>query len=225
MHWADVKKVGNEMRVILSLMATAMVAVPATAATFMNGSFEQPGGAPIRRFLTDGDTFVTGWTNNGGFQIYESSGQDSIAAGEGAYYVSFGHNGAIGGTLSQTFDTVINQAYTVNYLVRQQQGNDSAQSLTAEIVGGPSVLNGALSATDWLAGITLSFVATNASTTLRFRDSSTSGSFANVALDAVSVIGAGPAVPEPASWAMMIAGFGMTGAAMRRRSRKLVFAV
>lgn len=28
---------------------------------------------------------------------------------------------------------------------------------------------------------------------------------------------AGPAVPEPATWAMLIAGFGLTGAAMRRR--------
>jgi hypothetical protein len=26
-----------------------------------------------------------------------------------------------------------------------------------------------------------------------------------------------PGVPEPASWAMLIAGFGLTGAAMRRR--------
>lgn len=26
-----------------------------------------------------------------------------------------------------------------------------------------------------------------------------------------------PAVPEPASWAMLIAGFGLTGAALRRR--------
>jgi hypothetical protein len=33
-----------------------------------------------------------------------------------------------------------------------------------------------------------------------------------------------PAVPEPASWAMMIGGFGMTGAAMRRTRAKLRFA-
>jgi hypothetical protein len=26
-----------------------------------------------------------------------------------------------------------------------------------------------------------------------------------------------PAIPEPATWAMLIAGFGLTGAAMRRR--------
>lgn len=33
-----------------------------------------------------------------------------------------------------------------------------------------------------------------------------------------------PAVPEPASWALMIGGFGLAGAAMRVRSRKLAFA-
>ncbi len=32
------------------------------------------------------------------------------------------------------------------------------------------------------------------------------------------------AVPEPATWAMMIAGFGMVGGAMRRRSTKVAFA-
>ncbi len=33
--------------------------------------------------------------------------------------------------------------------------------------------------------------------------------------------GPGPGVPEPATWAMLIAGFGMVGAASRRRSRAL----
>jgi hypothetical protein len=39
-----------------------------------------------------------------------------------------------------------------------------------------------------------------------------------------STPGPGPAVPEPASWAMMIAGFGLTGAAMRRRRSTAVAA-
>nr|WP_243450482.1 PEPxxWA-CTERM sorting domain-containing protein [Polymorphobacter glacialis] len=35
---------------------------------------------------------------------------------------------------------------------------------------------------------------------------------------------AGTAVPEPASWALLIAGFGLTGAAMRRRRQAIVAA-
>ena len=38
-----------------------------------------------------------------------------------------------------------------------------------------------------------------------------------------SVVGAGP-VPEPATWAMMIAGFGLAGAATRRARRSVSFA-
>ncbi|MBS0504308.1 MAG: PEP-CTERM sorting domain-containing protein [Proteobacteria bacterium] len=38
-------------------------------------------------------------------------------------------------------------------------------------------------------------------------------------LIAFDAIGYDVAVPEPATWAMMIAGFGFVGAAMRRRRR------
>ncbi len=41
-------------------------------------------------------------------------------------------------------------------------------------------------------------------------------------LDAVSI--SSGAVPEPASWAMMVGGFGLVGAGMRARTRKLSFA-
>jgi hypothetical protein len=33
-----------------------------------------------------------------------------------------------------------------------------------------------------------------------------------------------PSVPEPASWAMMVGGFGLLGAAIRRRRANAVFA-
>ena len=36
--------------------------------------------------------------------------------------------------------------------------------------------------------------------------------------------GAAGAVPEPASWAMMLGGFGLVGGAMRRRKAKISFA-
>jgi PEP-CTERM motif len=44
----------------------------------------------------------------------------------------------------------------------------------------------------------------------------------NVSLTATTGI---PSVPEPASWALMIAGFGLVGAAMRRRVARVSFAV
>lgn len=39
-----------------------------------------------------------------------------------------------------------------------------------------------------------------------------------------SVLAVGPGVPEPATWAMMIAGFGLAGAAMRRRATTIAYA-
>ena len=42
----------------------------------------------------------------------------------------------------------------------------------------------------------------------------------NIRFD-VRAIDSGSAVPEPATWAMMIAGFGLVGAAMRRRNGKM----
>ncbi len=40
----------------------------------------------------------------------------------------------------------------------------------------------------------------------------------------IATLTAAPAVPEPASWALMIGGFALAGAAMRRRSARVVFA-
>ena len=55
------------------------------------------------------------------------------------------------------------------------------------------------------------------SVTLRVNAKSALG-IDNLAFD-IRQIAAPGAVPEPASWAMMIAGFGLTGGAMRRRPR------
>ena len=40
-------------------------------------------------------------------------------------------------------------------------------------------------------------------------------------LDAIGLVNFGSAVPEPATWAMMITGFGLAGSALRRRKAVL----
>ncbi len=47
--------------------------------------------------------------------------------------------------------------------------------------------------------------------------------FSGLATYAEATTGLASLVPEPASWAMMIGGFGMVGAAMRRRGAKIRF--
>ena len=89
-------------------------------------------------------------------------------------------------------------------------GGDSFSTAT---VGGP---------THYFAGwygVTQNFVATNSSQLLSFLSVGTPSGLPPVALlDGVSLT----AVPEPASWALMIAGFVMVGAAARRRTVRAV---
>lgn len=67
------------------------------------------------------------------------------------------------------------------------------------------------------------FTATGASTTLGFYNASANG-VTEVGLDdiALTAVGSTGAVPEPATWAMMIVGFGAVGSVMRRRTRATV---
>ena len=69
-----------------------------------------------------------------------------------------------------------------------------------------------------------SFTARAPSETLTFTETTPPGSLASPIIDNVAVApggsGAGPPPPEPATWAMMILGFGMVGLALRRRGAR-----
>jgi Protein of unknown function (DUF642)/PEP-CTERM motif len=198
-------------------------AAPASAAILVNGSFESPGGGPVRNALTT--NYMPGWTYSnptGSLDIYESDDQDGLTAADGTYYVSFGHNDTSGGSISQHFATVAGGLYTVNYSVAEQQGDSADQVMRATVVNGLQTLstdNGALTL-GFLPGTTLTFIATGSSATLTFFDATPPGGGApsNLALDAVTVSGPqSGAVPEPASWALMLIGVGCLGAGLRTR--------
>jgi PEP-CTERM motif len=58
---------------------------------------------------------------------------------------------------------------------------------------------------------------------LQWGPDSNNGGLDNIRFDVRRIVG--PAVPEPATWAMMLAGFGIVGGAMRRRRATGVFAI
>lgn len=83
--------------------------------------------------------------------------------------------------------------------------------------GRPNAALGLVASGEPYTPYSISFVAGNAGTLNAFAGTASADNIGPV-LDNFSLsIGAAGAVPEPATWAMMIFGFGLTGAAMRRR--------
>ena len=222
-------------------LAASLFATAANASTNLltNGSFETPGGAPIRdQIVCDGScpgqaavaggSDIAGWTYNGvGFAIYESSGSDVINASNGNYYVSWGHLSAVGEALSQTVSTVSGVFYTLTYDITQQQSSDSSQQIGASItsVGG---LNLTASNTNinngvdgFTAGAPITFTGDGTLVTVTLTDL-VNADGANTGIDNVSLVSGVAGVPEPATWALMLVGFGVVGYAMRKRVRTTV---
>lgn len=205
-------------------LALAGAAGHASAAAFTNGSFELPGGASVRERITTGT--VPGWTyvSNNSYDIYESDNQDGLPAANGTHYVSFGHNGTYGGSIFQTFNTVVGSSYTVTYAVAEQQGNDPSQVMRAIVSNGAQTLSADNTnlTLGFLAGTAITFVAQTDLTTLTFLDATPAGGggASNLALDAVAIngsFGSAGGVPEPAAWSLMLLGVGGVGALARRR--------
>ena len=212
---------------VAAALGAALIAPSAMAQSFTNGDFETYHGGPapasIRDLLIDGDTRVDGWTHrsNGAYDIYENDTQDGLTAFDGTHYVSFGHNGTTGGTLSQSFASVLGTIYTLGYHFAEQQGSDPTGSTFDVWIDGALAGNSGNAAYNvWGAG-SLQFAGTGNLVSILFRDATTTGNGSNLALDGVTLNGvAGSSVPEPATWAMMLAGMSLVGVGMRRRGTK-----
>lgn len=209
---------------VLAIMAAA----PASAANLLtNGSFEDIGAGAAPEgwggltYYTDGThpghVALPGWTVLDGSVDLTGTHTTWGPAATGDYSLDI--NGWEAGTISQSFDTVVGKLYQVSFAYSRNAAG-APDPATADVSAGGSIFhvsaanNPALYGTGgnmlWQQG-GFSFVGTGHDT---IQLKATVPGNGGVFFDAVSVSGG---VPEPATWALMISGFGLAGAALRRR--------
>lgn len=191
------------MRKTLQTLAFCLLAstsVPSLANLVVNGSFES------------GD--FTGWTqvNDTSFTGVDCSG---VIATDGVCGAFFGPLDPGGGGIIQSITTVAGGVYNLSFDLQNDGPPPNAFGL---------FWDGSFVGIDFdvdmfpYATFTAQLTASGTSTDLGFifYHEPSFWDLDNITLNA--------AVPEPASWAMMIAGFGLVGGAARRRVAKVTYA-
>jgi choice-of-anchor C domain-containing protein len=197
------------MRLVLAFAAAVLLAGSAQAAIIVNGSFEQGPNPGDFTTLGAGDTQITGWTVTSGSIDYIGGYWN---ASDGVRSIDMSGDGP--GAISQSFATISGRDYVVTF---DFAGNpDDAITKLLDVSAGENFAQYSYSGTprplEWTPQV-FNFFALGSQTTLTFAGGN-SGPW-GAALDNVNV--SLVAVPEPATWAMLILGFGMVGAASRRR--------
>ena len=210
----------RKLALVPAAAAALSLAAPATAATtIFSENFESGLGV----FTTSGQVGI-----NTGQAYADCCGAFGSAAALANHFVAFGSGGLPAGTLSTTFNTVAGVEYTLTFeraalgAPADNLGSDS--SLQFDFDGG---IGGLVAVTDVNNNLDsgfltthFNFIATGSTTTLSITsfDEAVFDRNLDQILDNISVtVAEVAAVPEPASWAMMLVGFAGMGLAMRRR--------
>jgi hypothetical protein len=176
------------------VLATAISAGAAHAELVTNGGFET------------GD--FTGWTQTGNTGATDVS--DGAVAASGTFGAFFGPVGSPGG-ITQSLVTVSGAAYVVSYDLLIEGGTPSSALVT---FGGQTVLSliNPVAAPFTHHSVVVSATGSLTNLAFSFQDDPDFFFLDNVSVQAVEV-------PEPATWATVIVGLGMVGAARGRRRR------
>ncbi|TPE63619.1 PEP-CTERM sorting domain-containing protein [Sandaracinobacter neustonicus] len=224
-------------RIGFTALTFAALSGGAQAANLLtNGSFEQPVLSAMSTniaFYGLGSTAMTGWTVDklpGGDAVVQLTNNSAFAGLTGTDGVQWldltGNVGRGAGVLSNGVATTAGTNYLVSFDVGAVYYNGSYGAATVDLyvnnalAGSYTVQPGATNGFNWVR-YSYGFAGTGAPVTIGLYASKSLGSsnlgvgLDNVVMEAKAPVV--PGVPEPASWALMIAGFGLTGAAVRRR--------
>ena len=193
-----------------------------------NGSFESPiVGAGGYAIVGAGNSF-TGWDVVGVGNVAPISGTFSgfgatLNAQDGAQWIDMTGATTTGAGIQQSVSTAPGQVYRLSFWVGNIASGGSTSKIDVKVDGATlfSATNSTLTpgAFVW-ERFSTTFTATGSTTTLAFFNGDPSGDDNN-GLDNISLAAA---VPEPATWALMILGFGGAGAVVRSRRRSALTA-
>lgn len=209
--------------------AAICVAAPASANLLVNGSFEDssfngPGGYVLG--LTGND--VPGWyiPSSDGTYPWGLTNTNTFGGGPadtGNQWLVLGEaNTAESFTIQQTVAGLTpGQLYTLSWAAASEGGCCSPGLLTflSGSSATPYAFNAPNSGLWWTAWghYSLTFLVNDPTLTFQFmNDGPTQDNGLDLGLDSVSLNAANGAVPEPASWALMLLGFGAVGFGLRR---------
>lgn len=221
------------MKLLIGAAAAACAlaaAVPAAATSLVNGGFEA---GPASNFGTyyRGPLAPDGWSRVAGLEAPDILDNAYNQTGAGFAQLLDPHGGSrfldmngaspTGGIYQDITGVAVGSIVTLTYWVGQWAQNSSG-TLTASLIGADvasQVVTLAYSpgaqSSAWTM-YTLSGVAQSDTVRVQFVGDSGSTARGAPGLDDVSLSVTG-GVPEPAAWALMIAGFGMAGGLLRRR--------
>jgi choice-of-anchor C domain-containing protein len=193
----------------LAVFAALSPVAHASVELINNGGFESPVNAFSGNFITL-SSGLDGWSiDSGSVDLIRSY----WAPASGSYSLDLNGGGA--GAISQSFATQIGHSYTVSFSMAGNPDGGGNKSIEATVTTPNTYTFDITGATrpdmGWVTH-TFSFVATANSSTLSFVGNP-ANTYYGAALDNVSVV----AVPEPATYGMLLAGLGMVGFLARRR--------
>lgn len=207
---------------VIAVSAVATTASAATVELLTNGGFDDIGtGTPEGwgglTYYAGGPVLLPGWTVETGSVDLTDTNSIWGPSANGQYSLDI--NGWDQGTIAQSFATILGRLYTVSFAYSRNPANApydaratvsaGGQSLNVQALGNGSF--GGMGTMAWERG-SFTFTGTGATETLRL--ASDIGGNAGIFFDDVSV---SAGVPEPSTWAIAIMGFGLMGAALRRR--------